>query len=74
MTTLTNSSSRTNETQEKEIRALAIQAAATWASTGTSRAASDTVLDIARDFENYIETGNIPTDKADDLDIDGMVP
>ena len=56
--------------REKEIRALALQAAATWA-VSWGGAASDTVLETARDFEDYIENGTIPSDKADDLDIDG---
>ena len=58
------------DTQKKEIRALALQAAATW-SVGYGRTATDTVLEVARDFEDYIENGTIPSDDADDLDIDG---
>ena len=61
------------DTQEKEIRALALQAAATWA-VGygqASRASTDQILEVARDFESYIEEGRIPSDKEDDLDIHG---
>ena len=59
-----------SDTQEKEIRALALQAAATWA-TASERTATDMVLEVARDFEIYIKDGTIPSDHEDDLDIDG---
>ncbi len=62
--------STTISKQEKEIRALALQAAATWA-TASERTATDMVLEVARDFEIYIKDGTIPSDHEDDLDIDG---
>ena len=69
MSTLTNSTGE-RFTQEKEIRALALQAAATWAG-GYGNVVSDMVMDVARDFEDYIENGTIPSDKADELDLHG---
>jgi hypothetical protein len=61
------------DTQEKEIRALALQAAATWA-VGygqVNREETDLVLEAAREFEIYIKDGTIPSDFEDDLDIHG---
>ena len=46
------------EHQQKEIRALALQAAATWAGS-KPRIGWNTVMECARDFELYIEEGRI---------------
>ena len=49
--------------REKEIRALALQAAATWA-ISWGRTSSDTVLETARHFATYIEEDRIPSDDS----------
>ncbi len=56
MRKLTNESDMDH--QRKEIRAMALQAAATWSSSRSSTG-WNTVMECARDFELYIEEGRI---------------